>query len=169
MDRPQDSSAVLSVDVRPATRGDQSGNGADRAEGPFKKTLVNLLPPATVAAIILFWAFGPEAWIKNPWSIVVAGVLTTSFVQALEWFFERHAGWRMNKREFATDVFYVVLGYSAISWASGKFAEEPLKAVKQSLGITTEWAMHLPFLVQVALVVFLIEFGQYWMHRLMHN
>jgi sterol desaturase/sphingolipid hydroxylase (fatty acid hydroxylase superfamily) len=29
--------------------------------------------------------------------------------------------------------------------------------------------MHLPWLVQVALVFFLIEFGQYWMHRLMHN
>jgi sterol desaturase/sphingolipid hydroxylase (fatty acid hydroxylase superfamily) len=29
--------------------------------------------------------------------------------------------------------------------------------------------MHLPFVVQVALAFFLIEFGQYWMHRLMHN
>ena len=29
--------------------------------------------------------------------------------------------------------------------------------------------MHWPFLAQVALVIFLIEFGQYWMHRLMHN
>jgi len=27
----------------------------------------------------------------------------------------------------------------------------------------------LPFLVQVAAVIFIIEFGQYWMHRLMHN
>jgi sterol desaturase/sphingolipid hydroxylase (fatty acid hydroxylase superfamily) len=44
-----------------------------------------------------------------------------------------------------------------------------LTAAKKSLGITTEWAMHLPFLLQVALVVFLVEFGQYWMHRLMHN
>jgi sterol desaturase/sphingolipid hydroxylase (fatty acid hydroxylase superfamily) len=29
--------------------------------------------------------------------------------------------------------------------------------------------MHMPFLAQVALVVFLIEFGQYWMHRGMHD
>jgi hypothetical protein len=52
----------------------------------------------------------------------------------------------------------VVLGYTAISWVSNTLAEDPLKAVKKSLGITTDWAMHMPFL-QVALVVFLIEFG----------
>ncbi|WP_414714424.1 sterol desaturase family protein [Sphingobium sp.] len=90
-------------------------------------------------------------------------------MQALEWVHERHVGWRLNKREFFTDLFYLALGYTAISWASTRLAEDPLKAVKHSLGITTEWAMHLPFLAQVALVIFLVEFGQYWMHRLMHN
>jgi sterol desaturase/sphingolipid hydroxylase (fatty acid hydroxylase superfamily) len=135
----------------------------------MKKTVFNLLPPATIAWIILFWAFGPAAWIKSPWSIVVAGALTTAFVQALESVNERHVGWRLDKREFATDLFYVILGSTVISWVSTKLAEEPLKAAKHSLGITTEWAMHLPFLGQVVLVIFLIEFGQYWMHRLMHN
>ena len=50
-----------------------------------------------------------------------------------------------------------------------KLADDPMALAKHDLGITTAWAMHLPFLVQVALVIFLIEFGQYWMHRLMHN
>jgi len=135
----------------------------------MKKAVFNLLPPATVAVIVLFWAFGPEAWIKSSWSIVVAGSLTTAFVLALEWVNERHVGWRMNRREFATDLFYMVLGFTVISWASNLLAETPLKAIKRSLGIATPWAMHLPFVVQVALVIFLIEFGQYWMHRLMHN
>jgi sterol desaturase/sphingolipid hydroxylase (fatty acid hydroxylase superfamily) len=135
----------------------------------MKTRLFNLLPPATIVVIILFWAFGPASWIKSPWSIIVAGLVTTGFVQVLEWVHERHVGWRLNRREFATDLFYVALGYTAISWASTKLAEDPLKAAKHSLGITTEWAMHLPFIVQVALVIFLIEFGQYWMHRLMHN
>jgi sterol desaturase/sphingolipid hydroxylase (fatty acid hydroxylase superfamily) len=48
-------------------------------------------------------------------------------------------------------------------------AENPLTAAKASLGITTEWAKQMPWLAQVALVIFLVEFGQYWMHRLMHN
>ncbi|CAN5370624.1 hypothetical protein BH09PSE3_BH09PSE3_15080 [soil metagenome] len=135
----------------------------------MKKTVFNLLPPATIAVIILFWSFGPASWIKSSWSIVVAGAVTTAFVLALEGIHERHAGWRMNKREFATDLFYVILGSTVISWVSTTLAEDPLKAIKHSLGITTEWAMHMPFVAQVALVVFLVEFGQYWMHRAMHN
>lgn len=135
----------------------------------FKQTLVNLIPPAMIVAVVLFWAFIPEALAKNPATIIVAGLVITAIVLGLEFLFERHAGWRLNKREFLTDTFYVVLGYTAISWVSNTLAEDPLKAVKKSLGITTDWAMHMPFLLQVTLVVFLIEFGQYWMHRLMHN
>lgn len=143
--------------------------GAATTAGRAKAMLFDLLPPATIAVVILFWAFGPAAWIKSPWSILVAGGVTTLFVQALEWVHERHVGWRIDKREFATDLFYVILGYTVIAWVSDKLAEQPLKAIKQSLHITTPWVTDLPFIVQVALVVFLIEFGQYWMHRLMHN
>jgi sterol desaturase/sphingolipid hydroxylase (fatty acid hydroxylase superfamily) len=135
----------------------------------MKQKLFNLIPPAMIAVVIVFWAFGPDSWIKNPWSIVVAGALITAFIQALELVHERHVGWRLNKREFATDLFYVILSYTAIAWASAALADDTLRAAKHSLGITTEWAMHMPFLAQVALVIFLVEFGQYWMHRLMHN
>jgi len=99
----------------------------------------------------------------------IHGAHIALLVLGLEWINERHASWRLTKKEFFTDLFYMVLGATAISWATTKLAEEPLKAAKHSLGITTQWAMHLPFVVQVALVIFLIEFGQYWMHRLMHN
>jgi sterol desaturase/sphingolipid hydroxylase (fatty acid hydroxylase superfamily) len=61
------------------------------------------------------------------------------------------------------------LYYAVIVAVETKVADEPLASAKHALGITTAWAMHLPFVVQVALVVFLVEFGQYWMHRLMHN
>jgi sterol desaturase/sphingolipid hydroxylase (fatty acid hydroxylase superfamily) len=143
---------------------------ADGQNATGIKTLaIDLLPPLTVVAVVLFWAFGPEAWIKQPWSILIAGSLTTAFVLALELVLERHAGWRMDRREFATDLFYVLLGYTAIAWVTSTFAEEPLTALKAWLGISTPWVTHLPFVVQVAMVVFLIEFGQYWMHRLMHN
>jgi sterol desaturase/sphingolipid hydroxylase (fatty acid hydroxylase superfamily) len=164
LDQQPDSSAVLSD----AAGSSLSGDSSDRAENALRRTLVNLLPPATVAVIILFWAFGPKAWTENPWSIVVTGLLTTAFIQAMEYLFERHAGWRMNRREFATDIFYVALSYTAISWAS-RFADVPLAAAKESFGITTQWAMQLPFLAQVALVIVVFEFGQYLMHRLMHN
>ncbi|KTF69268.1 sterol desaturase family protein [Sphingomonas sp. HT-1] len=135
----------------------------------MKNGLVNLIPPISVAAVLCFWAFAPAAILANPWTIVITSAAITLFVQGLEFLFERHPGWRMNWREFWTDLFYVVLGATAISWASQALAEAPLLALKQALGIRTPWAMQMPFLLQVALVVFLIEFGQYWMHRLMHN
>lgn len=135
----------------------------------MKKILFSYVQPAMVVAVLLFWMFGPKSWIGNAWALTIATSLTTLLVLGLEWINERHASWRLTKTEFFTDLFYMVLGATAITWATTKLAEDPLKAAKHSLGITTEWAMHLPFVVQVALVVFLIEFGQYWMHRLMHN
>ena len=135
----------------------------------MRKTFFNLLPPMMIALVVLFWAYGPAVLLRNSWTIVVTSAVITAVVQALEWVNERHVGWRLNRREFFTDLFYVVLSATAIAWATVKFSEEPLRAAKHALGITTEWAMHMPFLAQVALVIFLVEFGQYWMHRAMHN
>ena len=135
----------------------------------MRKTFFNLLPPLMVAAVILFWAFGPAVLLKNEWTIVWMSALITASVQGLEWVAERHVGWRLDKREFFTDLFYVVLSSTAIAWATSHLADASLVALKHKLGITTQWAMQMPFLAQVALVVFLIEFGQYWMHRAMHN
>lgn len=145
---------------------DRATQGSTHA---WTTTLVNLLPPLTVATVVLFWMFGPKSLVESPWALIATGGLTTTFVQLLEWGFERHAGWRLNIREFATDVFYVLLGYTGISWLSQNLAETPLMAIKESLGIATPGLAQLPFLVQVAMVIVLFEFGQYWMHRLMHN
>ena len=135
----------------------------------MKKILFSYVQPAMIVAILFFWAFVPKAWVENAWTLTIGISLTTLIVLGLEWLNERHASWRLTKKEFFTDLFYMVLSMTAIAWVTARLAEEPLIAAKHALGITTEWAMHLPFVVQVALVVFLVEFGQYWMHRLMHN
>lgn len=135
----------------------------------MKQFLFSIVQPVMVALVLLFWAFAPTGWTSEASSLIVATSLTTLMILGLEWLNERHVSWRLTKQEFFTDLAYLVFGLTAIAWATVKFAEEPLKAAKQSMGITTDWAMHLPFVVQVALVVFLVEFGQYWMHRLMHN
>lgn len=134
-----------------------------------KDKIFDLVPPAMIALVLAFWSFAPAAVLKSDWTLPVLSAALTIFILGLEWVHERHAGWRMNRQEFFTDLFYVVLNASVISWVSGKLAEDPLLAAKASLGITTEWVMHLPWIVQAAMVLFLIEFGQYWMHRLMHN
>lgn len=135
----------------------------------MKQAVFNLLPPATIVAILLFWANAPALWVKTWWTLLLVSYVVLAFVQLLEWLNERHEGWRVNRRELFTDIFYVALSATAISWLTQTIAEAPLTAVKKALGISTQWAADLPFLAQVALVIFLVEFGQYWMHRLMHN
>ncbi|WP_271299996.1 sterol desaturase family protein [Sphingomonas sp. CV7422] len=132
-------------------------------------TLLRYVQPMMVAAVLFGWAVAPAAVTGNPWSIVLATLLTTALIQGLEWVSERHRSWRLTRQEFLTDLFYLTLNYTAIAWLSRTLADAPLTAAKHALGITTAWAMHLPFVVQVAMVIVLIEFGQYWMHRLMHN
>src|SRR5882672_562126 len=109
----------------------------------MKKILFSYVQPAMVALVLLFWMFGPKTWIANAWALTIATSLTTLSVLGLEWLNERHASWRLTKKEFFTDLFYVILGSTAISWATDKLAENPLKAAKHSVGITTQWAMHL--------------------------
>ncbi len=138
-------------------------------QASIKNRVFNYIPPAMIAVVLVFWAFGPESLLQHPWTLAITSPLIVIAILLLEWVNERHAGWRMNKQEFFTDLYYSVLSATVISWVATKLAEDPLAAAKASLGITTQWAMHLPWLVQVALVIFILEFGQYWMHRLMHN
>ncbi|TIX49831.1 sterol desaturase family protein [Alteraurantiacibacter aquimixticola] len=144
-------------------------DGPAASGGSLKRSLVNFIPVATLVAVVLGWMLAPRSITESPWSILIAGVVTSFFLLGLEQLFERHEGWRLNKIEFATDLFYMVLMYTVIGWAVEVLADGPLASLKEMLGITTPWVTALPFVLQVALVIFLIEFGQYWMHRAMHN
>lgn len=135
----------------------------------MKRLVFILLQPATLVLIVALWTIIPTPWLENPWLPTAASVVTLLLVQALEFVNERHAAWRLNLRESLTDLFYLILYYSVIVKVEDKLVEEPFGAAKHALGITTAWAMHLPFIAQVALTVLLVEFGQYWLHRLMHN
>lgn len=135
----------------------------------MKQALINLLPPATLAAVVAFWGLAPQAWVDAPWTIIIVGLATLAFVQLMELVFERHEGWRINGRELATDVFYVAFGYGVIGFASDALINSPLREVKEAWGIATPWLAASPFIVQVLVVMFTFELGQYWMHRAMHN
>ena len=135
----------------------------------MKQKIFDLMPPATLVALLLFWANVPKAWLVQQWLLPVVTFVVIAFVQMLEYFNERHEGWRLNKTEFFTDIFYAVLYSTAISWATSTLADEPMMALKKSLGIATPWVTNLPFLLQVLMVMTIWELGQYWMHRLMHN
>jgi sterol desaturase/sphingolipid hydroxylase (fatty acid hydroxylase superfamily) len=135
----------------------------------MKATIFTYFQPAMLVAIVLFWISLPDSLADKGWVITSVSVFTLVVVQLLEFVNERHAGWRMHWREFLTDLFYTVLYFTVISKVVEALVDEPLGAAKASLGITTHWTMQMPFIAQVAFVVALVEFGQYWMHRLMHN
>ena len=158
-------------DVAPVHGGEPaaSAQGIRAPRNGLRQSLVNLIPPAFFLLVCLFWYFAPPALVEQPATLILVGVAISFSVLGLEWLFERHADWRLNRVEFATDLFYVILSYTAIAWTTTTLAEAPLTALKASLGIKTEWATRMPFFAQTALVFFRIEFGQYWMHRLMHN
>ncbi|ASJ89724.1 sterol desaturase family protein [Porphyrobacter sp. CACIAM 03H1] len=135
----------------------------------MKQSLVNLLPPATLAAILAFWGLAPAGLVEQPWTLPLVAVTTIVFVQLLELVFERHEGWRINRTELATDIFYTAFGFLVIGYLSDTLVNSPLRELKADWGIGTPWLAELPFLVQVMVVLFTFEFGQYWMHRAMHN
>lgn len=169
MDRASDSHAPPADAYAAAPVSASSRTSGHDRETPFGRTLVDLIPPATVVAVVLAWMYAPRSLTENPWSIIVAGLATSFFLLGMEQLFERHEGWRLTWKEFATDLFYVVLTYTVIGWATETFADGPLASLKEQLGIATPWVMQMPFVLQVALVILLIEFGQYWMHRAMHD
>lgn len=135
----------------------------------LKSKVFNLLPPAMIAAVLVFWAYAPKALVDGDWTLLFTSSLIVVVVLLLEFVHERHAGWRMNRQEFFTDLFYVVLSSTVIAWLTQTLAEDPLLAAKAALGISTKWMAAVPWLAQVAMVIVILEFGQYWMHRLMHN
>lgn len=135
----------------------------------IKDKIFNLIPPAMIGAVLLFWSLGPKALVDHAWTLSVTSASIVIIVLLLETVHERHAGWRMNRQEFLTDLFYAVLSATVIAWVADKFNSDAMTALKLSLGISTDWAMQMPWIAQVVLILVVWEFGQYLMHILMHN
>ena len=137
--------------------------------GTFKNAVLRWFEPATLAFILLLWSLLPAESASNPLTILAATLTTRAVILGLEFVAERHAGWRLNRRELLTDLFYLVLGYTVIQAVNNEVIDGGLLALKQQLGIATPGLMQLPLAVQALLILFIIEFGQYWLHRGMHN
>ena len=103
----------------------------------MKRVVFTLFQPAMLALIVVFWAYAPASLLEKGWLVTAISICTLVVVQILEFVNERHPGWRLNWREFLTDVFYVVLYFAVIAKVETKLAEEPLLSAKHALGITT--------------------------------
>ena len=135
----------------------------------MKQAIFDHLPPLNVAAVWAAFGLAPAAWVEGGWLIALVSFGSMAFIQAMEFVNERHEGWRITGKEFVTDFFYMVLVIFVIGALVEISVDGPLAQAKDALGISTPWLMELPFLVQVLLIMLIFEFGQYWMHRFMHN
>jgi len=138
--------------------------------GPIKRFVFTWFQPTLLFALIAFWYYAPNSIAKASTAIAI-GIGIKILLLALEWVNPRYDSWRLTWREFVTDLFYVGLGYTLLNLIEGYIgADAVIEAVQHSFdwGKLT-WFIGLPLLLQAFLISFMFDFGQYWMHRGMHN
>jgi sterol desaturase/sphingolipid hydroxylase (fatty acid hydroxylase superfamily) len=142
-----------------------------RVEGSrFKVMFFTWFQPAVLFLAILFWYYAPNSIAKASVAFGI-GVGFRLILFALEWFFPRHESWKMTWKEVAVDLFYVGLGATILETVDAFIGSDVLiELVRDSFEWDKfAWFIGLPLLVQAFLISFIFDFGQYWMHRGMHN
>lgn len=81
--------------------------------GPVKQFVFTWFQPTVLFAPIAFWYYAPNSIAKASTAIGI-GIGFRALLLAMEWFFPRYESWRLTWKEFATDLFYVGLGYTIL-------------------------------------------------------
>jgi len=138
--------------------------------GPLKRVFFSWFQPAALLALIAFWYYAPNSIAKASTAIGI-GIAFRVLLLALEWVNPRHESWRLTWKELITDLFYVGLGYTLLNIVERYVgADVMIEAIQHNFDWEkVAWFMGLPLLLQALLISFIFDFGQYWMHRGMHN
>jgi sterol desaturase/sphingolipid hydroxylase (fatty acid hydroxylase superfamily) len=125
--------------------------------GPAKQFFFTWFQPTMLFALIAFWFYAPNSIAKASTAIGI-GIGFKMLLLGLEWLTPRHESWRLTWKELTTDLFYVGLGYTVLRMIDGYIGWEKFA-----------WFTGLPLLAQALMISLVFDFGQYWMHRGMHN
>lgn len=138
--------------------------------GPVKRFVFTWFQPTMLFALILFWYYAPNSIAKTSTAVGI-GIGFKVLLLGLEWVNPRYRSWRLTWKELVTDLFYVGLGYTLVRLVNGYIGSGVMtKAVQHAFDWDKfTWFMGMPLLVQAFLISFIFDFGQYWMHRGMHN
>jgi sterol desaturase/sphingolipid hydroxylase (fatty acid hydroxylase superfamily) len=138
--------------------------------GAFKRAFFTWFQPVTFLALIAFWFYAPNSIAKASTAIWI-GIAFKALLLALEWVNPRHDSWRLTWKEAVTDLFYVGLGYTVLRLIEGYIGDGAMiEAIQKNFDMDKlAWFTGMPLLVQAVLISFIFDFGQYWMHRGMHN
>lgn len=142
-----------------------------RVEGrPLKLFFFTWFQPAVLFGLIAFWYYAPNSIAKASTAIGI-GIGFRVLLLALELAAPRHDSWRLTWKEAVTDLFYVGMGYTVVGMMESFLGADVIIGFVQSSFDWDKfaWFTGLPLLVQALMISFLFDFGQYWMHRGMHN
>lgn len=138
--------------------------------GPVKCFVFTWFQPAVLFALVLFWYYAPNSIAKASTAIGI-GIGFRLLLLALEWVNPRHRSWQLTWKELVTDLFFVGLGYTVLDLIEGYIGTDAVFEMVRGAydWDKLSWFIGLPLLVQALLISFIFDFGQYWMHRGMHN
>lgn len=137
--------------------------------GPIKRFIFSWFQPVVLFSLIGFWYYAPNS-IAVASTAFMIGIAFRVLMLALEWVSPRYESWQLTWKEFATDLFYVSLGYTLLRMVDSYIGSDVI--IEGFLAYFNwdafAWFTGLPLLVQAFLIVFIFDFVQYWMHRGMH-
>jgi len=138
--------------------------------GPVKQFVFTWFQPAILFALIAFWYYAPNS-IATASTAIAIGIGFRLFLLALETIYPRHDSWRLTWKELATDLFYVGIGYTVLRMVDSYIGDGVMiEAVQNSFDWSKfAWFTGMPLLLQALAISLIFDFGQYWMHRGMHN
>jgi sterol desaturase/sphingolipid hydroxylase (fatty acid hydroxylase superfamily) len=138
--------------------------------GAVKQFVFTWFQPAMLLALLAFWYYAPNSIAKASTAVWI-GIGFRALLLGLEWVNPRYASWQLTWKELTTDLFYVGLGYTLLRIVGYYLGSDALiKSIQDHFHQDKlQWFTSLPILVQAFLIAFIFDFGQYWMHRGMHN
>jgi sterol desaturase/sphingolipid hydroxylase (fatty acid hydroxylase superfamily) len=138
--------------------------------GPLRLFFFTWFQPTMLFALIAFWYYAPNSIAKASTAVGI-GIGFKILLLGLEWLAPRHESWRLTWKELTVDLFYVSLGYTVLRLIEGFIGSDAvIEAVQTSFDWhKLAWFIGLPLLLQAFIISFVFDFGQYWMHRGMHN
>ncbi len=138
--------------------------------GPWVQLFLAWFQPVVLFGMLAFWYWAPNEWAKASVAIGI-GIGFQLVLLGLELVFPRHASWQLTWKEMMVDTFYVGLGFTVIKLVDSHIGSDVVAdwVCSQFKWDKFDGFMALPLLVQAFLISFIFDFGQYWMHRGMHN
>ena len=138
--------------------------------GPVKQFVFTWFQPTVLFALLAFWYYAPNSIAKASVALGI-GIGFKVLMVGLEWLDPRYESWKLTWKELVTDLFYVGLGYTVLRLVGSYIGSDAVIGDIQDHFKWDKfaWFLGLPLLLQAFLISFIFDFGQYWMHRGMHN